>query len=101
MTSDSLRAAHALGLELLGAMAASLGLPERTFADSVADDPFAVLRLNRYPPQPEPAEGQRAGPAFSGGTLDWGPRNTHTNFAHRREVAGPQPRRAQARRTIW
>ena len=56
VTSDYMRAAHALGLELLGAMAASLGLPERTFADSVADDPFAVLRLNKYPPQPEPAE---------------------------------------------
>lgn len=51
--SDYMRAAHALGVELLSAMAVSLGLPEREFADSVVDDPFALLRLNHYPPQPQ------------------------------------------------
>jgi len=47
-TEPYLRAAYGVGLELLSAVALSVGLPEDGFAD-IFDEPLVIERLMRYP----------------------------------------------------
>lgn len=47
-TEPYLRAAHRLGVELLSAVARSIGLPEDSFEDTF-DEPLVVQRLMHYP----------------------------------------------------
>lgn len=58
----------ALGRELCGLLAASLGLPEDYFGEALAD-PNASVRLLHYPPQPSQAPADRLG---CGAHTDWG-----------------------------